>query len=264
MTVSLAQSRSDLHSDEAGTRENSPDSRGRPLRAKSTRIRHSMSKESLNEVEEMYGRFHDDIRKVPEDMDCDIQTKLMAVWDTLSLSTQARLDFMAKYSSSVVAAEMGTAIDYYGEVAVLFALLLEAQSFKQKVTDGVVILPIEMTEILCALVRKIHPLLASTSSTLVPLQFSAKEQMRVKRYPLSALALARVRNLIIDEFDHRDQPSLSEVGELKDLLENVIFQTVSFLVEKTRKVQMELEDIVLYKDKSMREWLVTNGFYSTK
>jgi hypothetical protein len=74
----------------------------------------------------------EDIPKLPQDAECDLQSKLIAVWDSLLLSSQSRLTFMEKYSSSVLAAEMGNAIDHWGEVAMVFLLLNELMSMNQK------------------------------------------------------------------------------------------------------------------------------------
>lgn len=74
----------------------------------------------------------DDIPRVNDEDDCDLQAKLLAVWENLQLNTQERLNFMAKYSSSVLAAEMSAAIDMWAEVAVYFTFFLEFRSLMNK------------------------------------------------------------------------------------------------------------------------------------
>jgi len=58
-------------------------------------------------------------------MECDVQNKLLIIWEILRIPAQIRLSFMAKYSSQVYAAEMGHAVDTWGAAAVLSILLLE-------------------------------------------------------------------------------------------------------------------------------------------
>lgn len=247
------------------------------------RIRQSKGRpEDLDDFTAVYGFFHDDVSKVSEEMDCDMQSKLVAIWDSLSLSTQERLNFMEKYSSSVVAAEMGHAIDLWGEVVVLFLLLLESLSLQRKTVEGGIILPVHLHDFLPLFTRKLHPLLTSTSNSLVPISSShdihlqsQNSPLRSRRFPLSALALATVRQTVIQYFDQvsteedlleeeskREYNKLMDIEELKQLVNGLIPQISRVLMDKLRKVQIELEDIVPYKDKPIRDWMIVNGLNS--
>lgn len=66
-------------------------------------------------------------------MDCDVQNKLMAIWETLRIPAQTRLAFMSKYSTQVYAAEMGHAVDVWGSAAVLCTLLVECIILLKKI-----------------------------------------------------------------------------------------------------------------------------------
>jgi hypothetical protein len=67
-----------------------------------------------------------------EQVDIDMQNKLLACWEALSAPMHDRLNFMDKYSSFAYAAEMSRAVDIWSEVAVLVTLLSEALSLHKK------------------------------------------------------------------------------------------------------------------------------------
>jgi hypothetical protein len=73
-----------------------------------------------------------DIPILSGDSDCDIQSKLIAVWDLLQISSQERLNFMAKYSSNVYAAEMGMAVDLWAAIATEFTFIFELHTLFKK------------------------------------------------------------------------------------------------------------------------------------
>lgn len=254
--------------------------RWRSSRSKSSlrmRQQTGMSLEDLDDYVALYGYFHDDVPKVSEEMECDLQNKIVAVWDSLHLASHERLTFMEKYSSSVVAAEMGHAIDMWAEVAALFILLQETMSLNQKTRDGSLMVPIHLYDFLALVCRKLHPLIASAARSLTPLTATSdphKNKTSSKRFPLSALALSTVRNFItqyfeqvtseddlLEEGERRELNKLQDIEEVRLLLKTMTSEVSRLLIDRLRRVQIELEDTVPYKNKPMREWLMTNGFY---
>jgi hypothetical protein len=196
-----------------------------------------------------------------------MQGKLVSTWETLQLNTQQRLDFMAKYSSNMVASEMGTAIDMWAEAAVLIAILVEAHSMIYKVQSNILLLPFTLNEALACMSRKIHPFLASPSSNLIPLQlanskayYESGRSTLPRKFPLSAMALAQCREVVFTEFEHSDE--LTELGQVKETFEHIAIKISKLAIDRLRKIQVELDDIILYKDKPFREWLLANGYYS--
>jgi hypothetical protein len=121
-----------------------------------------------------------------------------------------------------------------------------------------------------SLSRKIHPLLISPSSVLVPLNNSdihinksPSQHLQPKRFPLSSCILALVRQNLSDFYQLRtdDGMTITDLIEGKRCFTTIIEDLGKLLIEKIRKVQIELEDVVLYKDKPIREWLMNKGFY---
>lgn len=64
--------------------------------------------------------------------DVDMQSKLLATWETLQVTMQDRLFFMDKYSSFAYAAEMSRAVDMWSEVAVFVIAVREMHHLYKK------------------------------------------------------------------------------------------------------------------------------------
>jgi hypothetical protein len=136
------------------------------------------------------------------------------------------------------------------------------------------LLPLTLNTLFHSLSRKLHPLLVSPSTILVPLnnsdihinKSSSPQQQQLlpsKRFPLSSCILALVRQSLSDFYQLRtdDGMTITELNEGKRCFLTIIEELGKLLIEKIRKVQIELEDVVLYKDKPIREWLINKGFY---
>jgi hypothetical protein len=67
-----------------------------------------------------------------EQMEIDMQHKLMAAWETLSAPMNDRLTFMDKYSSFAYASEMSRAVDIWSEIAVYSLMFSEAMEIQKK------------------------------------------------------------------------------------------------------------------------------------
>lgn len=137
--------------------------------------------------------------------------------------------------------------------------------------------PIHLYDFLALVCRKLHPLIASAARSLTPLTATSdphKNKTSSKRFPLSALALSTVRNYItqyfeqvtteddlLEEGERRELNKLQDIEEVRLLLKTMTSEVSRLLIDRLRRVQIELEDTVPYKNKPMREWLMTNGFY---
>lgn len=180
---------------------------------------------------------------------------------------------MAKYSSSVLAPEMSAAIDMWAETAVYFTFFLEFRSQCQKLKvfvrysfptnlskskqNGVLLLPIKFPDILFTLLKKVHPLLASPSPSLMPPQHhSMRPSPSQQKYPLSAVAVANIRRLIASNFEENDE-ILEPIGA-KEFLKSMTESLSQIIQEKIRRIQSELDDTIVYKDKAIRDWILSS------
>lgn len=135
------------------------------------------------------------------------------------------------------------------------------------------VFPIEYFDILKIVVGKVHPLLSSTSSTLVPPTTLFYDS---KALPYSATILAKVRQQIRHRINlyYEDQRNYfmkpivnneSTVLSTSDgcnILSYLLVDISSELLEVLKCASQELDDVIPYGEKTCREWLQSCGINS--
>ncbi len=66
---------------------------------------------------------HDDLDEDDYVTSYDMQEKLLAVWEMLSVSAFARMEYVCKYSTTAYSTELATAVDMLGAVAVYYVAM---------------------------------------------------------------------------------------------------------------------------------------------
>lgn len=130
----------------------------------------------------------------------EMQTKLVLAWDSMQVPASHRLGFMKKYSTAIYAVVFTRATDMWSEAAVFALARLEIIKLVKRLKVGSLVYPLQSSSLVENITRCIPPLLASSSTSLIPVEFAEGILVESQNEPLSATALKSIINAILNIF----------------------------------------------------------------
>lgn len=132
--------------------------------------------------------------------------------------------------------------------------------------------PLSCKEILKFIVGKVHPLLSSTSTSLVSPTILYFDKNAI---PYSATVLAKMRSQIKNRIstyyeiswrnNYQQPPSdldiIPSAVEGIHIINNIVADIHSELLEVLKCAQQELDDVIYFGEKTCREWAASLGYY---
>jgi hypothetical protein len=151
----------------------------------------------------------------------EMQTKLVLAWDSMQVPASHRLGFMKKYSTAIYAVVFTRATDMWSESAVFALARLEIIKLVKRLKVGSLVYPLNSSSLVDNITRCIPPLLASSSTSLIPVEFAEGILVESQNEPLSSTALKSIINAILNIFSNIcNTESITNEFNLPDDIDN--------------------------------------------
>jgi len=189
------------------------------------------------------------------DNDFFYQNKLNEVWDTLRTTAVNRLTFMGKYTLEENAKLFPTAIDRWGEIAVMVSMRLECLKAFKMMKEEQIIFPFRSDKLFSIIESARESRYLSNPS---PAGDPSMEIAHFGSSPIIALSHAarhKLIDIVLKEFSTYEGNEITGLDQGKTCLISIIQKVDVVLKAATDSIARDLDDTVMFGGSSVSEWM---------